>query len=349
MVQQNLTGASKSLLVFAALIVVLAGLKLASAIVVPFLLSVFIAIICSPLIELLGRYRVPKGLAITIVILLILLVVVSLAGLVGQSVNGFSQNVPVYKAQLQNEFSGLLSTLAKYNILIDKERIMSFLDPGKLIDVAANTLAGVGGIMADLFLIILTVVFMLLEAPYIGKKVHLALDDPEMKQKQIDLFLDSVNSYLAIKTLVSLATGLLVTLMLWAFNIDYFILWGVLAFFLNYIPNIGSIIAAIPAVLLAVVLQGVGVAGIIAAGYMAINTVMGNMIEPRFMGKGLGLSPLVVFLSLLFWGWLLGTVGMLLSVPLTMVVKIALENSDEGKWLAVLLGGEEQVNEEIEK
>ena len=121
-----------------------------------------------------------------------------------------------------------------------------------------------------------------------------------------------------------------------------------LAFFLNYIPNIGSIIAAIPAVLLAVVLQGPMVAGFIGLGYLAINTVMGNMIEPRFMGRGLGLSPLVVFLSLLFWGWLLGTVGMLLSVPLTMVVKIALENSEEGKWLALLLGGEEQVNEEVE-
>ena len=104
--------------------------------------------------------------------------------------------------------------------------------------------------------------------------------------------------------------------MLWVFDIDYYILWGVLAFFLNYIPNIGSIIAAVPAVLLEVVLQGPGVAGLIAAGYLAINTVMGNMVEPRFMGKGLGLSPLVVFLSLLFWGWLLGTVGMLLSVPL---------------------------------
>ena len=348
MVQPNLTGASRSLLIFAALIIVLAGLKLASAIVVPFLLSVFIAIICNPLINFLGQYKVPKGISISAVILLILLIVVSLAGLVGQSVNGFSQNVPVYKAQLQTEFSGLLSTLAQYNILIDKERIMSFLDPGKLIDIAANTLAGVGGVMADLFLIILTVVFMLVEAPYIGKKVHLALDDPEMKQKQIDLFLDSVNSYLAIKTLVSLATGLLVTIMLWVFDIDYYILWGVLAVFLNYIPNIGSIIAAVPAVLLAVVLQGPGVAGLIAAGYMAINTVMGNMVEPRFMGKGLGLSPLVVFLSLLFWGWLLGTVGMLLSVPLTMVVKIALESSEEGKWLAVLLGGEEQLNEELE-
>jgi predicted PurR-regulated permease PerM len=125
-------------------------------------------------------------------------------------------------------------------------------------------------------------------------------------------------------------------------------LWGVLAFFLNYIPNIGSIIAAVPAVLLAIVLQGTGVAALIATGYMAINMVMGNMIEPRFLGKGLGLSSLVVFLSLLFWGWLLGSVGMLLSVPLTMVVKIALENSEEGKWLAILLGGEEQLNEEIE-
>lgn len=341
MVQHNLSGASKSLLIFAAIVVALAGLKAASAIVVPFLLSIFIAIICNPLIQFFSRYKVPKGVSIIFVICIILAIVLSLAGLVGQSVNSFSQNVPEYKAKLQTDFAGLLTTLAEYNIFIDKEQIMSFFDPGKIIDMAANTLAGVGGVMANLFLIILTVVFMLFEAPYIGKKVHLALDDPDMKMKQIDRFLDSVNSYLAIKTLVSLATGILVTLMLWAFGVDYFILWGVIAFLLNYIPNIGSIIAAVPAVLLALILQGPAVAGIIGVGYIAINTVMGNVIEPRFLGKGLGLSTLVVFLSLIFWGWLLGTVGMLLSVPLTMVVKIGLEASEEGQWLAVLLGGDD--------
>ncbi len=143
--------------------------------------------------------------------------------------------------------------------------------------------------------------------------------------------------------MVSLATGLLAGFMLWALDVDYFVLWGVVAFMLNYIPNIGSIIAAVPPVLLALITQGPLVAGIIAGGYLVINTVMGNIVEPKFMGKGLGLSTLVVFLSLIFWGWLMGTVGMLLSVPLTMIVKIALETSQEGRWLATLLGNGEEL------
>jgi len=338
MSQGKLLGANKAFVMFAALVVILAGIKMSSDIIVPMLLALFVAIICNPLIHYLAKFKVPKSLAIVVVFILISLVGMSVAGLVGQSLNDFSQSLPEYKILLQEKFIWLVDIAAKYNILIDKEQILSFFDPSKVIDVAANTLSGLGSVMANLFLIILTAIFMLFEAPVVSKKVHLALADPQMKMKHIDRFLDSVNSYLAIKTLVSLGTGVLAGIFLWILDVDYFVLWGVLAFILNYIPNIGSMIAAIPAVLLALVLQGPAIAGIVAMGYMTINTIMGNVVEPRFMGKGLGLSTLVVFLSLIFWGWLLGTVGMLLSVPLTMIVKIALEASNEGRWLAVLLG-----------
>ncbi|CAM4145906.1 AI-2E family transporter [Pseudoalteromonas byunsanensis] len=338
----SLSGINKSLVVLASLVIVLAGIKLASDIVVPFILAAFIAIICNPLLKFFARFHIPKGIAIILVIALVLAIGTSIAGLVGQSLNDFSQQLPSYREQLQNKFIWLVDTAAQHNILIDKQQIISLFDPGKMIDMASSMLTGLGGVMANVFLIILTVVFMLFEAPTIANKVHLALDDPEMKLKQIDRFLESINSYLAIKTLVSLATGICASLLLWLLDIDYFILWGVVAFLLNYIPNIGSIIAAIPAVLLALITQGPLIAGLVAVGYVTINTVMGNIVEPKYMGRGLGLSTLVVFLSLIFWGWLLGTVGMLLSVPLTMVVKIALENSEDGHWLSTLLGSSEQ-------
>nr|WP_194709979.1 AI-2E family transporter [Pseudoalteromonas sp. S16_S37] len=338
----SLSGLNKSLVVLASLVIVLAGVKLASDIIVPFILAAFIAIICNPLLKFFARFHIPKGIAIIIVICLVLGIGTSIAGLVGQSVNDFSQQLPSYREQLQSKFLWLVDTAAQHNILIDKQQIISLFDPGKMIDMASSMLTGFGGVMANVFLIILTVVFMLFEAPTITNKVHLALDDPEMKIKQIDRFLESINSYLAIKTMVSLGTGLCASLLLWLLDIDYFILWGVVAFLLNYIPNIGSIIAAIPAVLLALLTQGPLIAGIVAIGYVTINTVMGNIVEPKYMGRGLGLSALVVFLSLIFWGWLLGTVGMLLSVPLTMVVKIALENSEDGRWLATMLGSSEE-------
>lgn len=343
MAKLEMNFATKFLFIMACLVVLLAGLKAASPILVPFLLAMFIAIITNPLVARLVAVNVPRGLAVLIVLSIIVVLGLSLAGVVGQSFNDFSQSLPVYQEKLSGELDWLVGKLALWDIEVNQAQLTQYFDPGVVMQMVGNLLSGFGGVMANLFLIILTVVFMLFEAPDATKKVHIALDDPTMKLKHIDRFLDSVNSYLAIKTVISLVTGTLVGILLWVLEVDYVLLWAVLAFLFNFIPNIGSIIAAVPAVLLAIVVQSPAVAGLVALGYVAINTVMGNVVEPRFMGRGLGLSTLVVFLSLIFWGWLLGTVGMLLSVPLTMIVKIALEANDDSRWLAVLLGnGEEQ-------
>ena len=156
--------------------------------------------------------------------------------------------------------------------------------------------------------------------------------------KRVQSVTDNINKYITIKTWISLITGLLATILLYIIGVDYPILWGVLAFLLNYIPTIGSIIALIPPAMLAFIQFGIGDTIFVVAGYLVINTVMGNILEPKFMGQGLGLSALVVFLSLIFWGWVLGPVGMLLSVPLTITIKIALDSSEETRWIAVLLG-----------
>ncbi|PIX73242.1 AI-2E family transporter, partial [Shewanella sp. CG_4_10_14_3_um_filter_42_91] len=238
---------------------------------------------------------------------------------------------------LIEQFAWILEKLKDFNIQISKQKVLDYFDPGMALSMTTNMLSGVGNVMANLFLIILTIVFMLFEAQSMPRKFHLALDAPDKRLQQIDKFLQSVNQYMVIKTLVSLATAVVVGIGLTIIGVDYALLWAVIAFLFNYIPNIGSIIAAIPAVLLAFIQMGPGAAGITGLLYVGTNMVMGNMVEPRFMGRGLGLSTLVVFLSLIFWGWLLGSVGMLLSVPLTMIVKIGLESSQSGSWLATLL------------
>jgi predicted PurR-regulated permease PerM len=151
-------------------------------------------------------------------------------------------------------------------------------------------------------------------------------------------FTESVNRYLALKTLFSLLTGVAIWIWLSILGVDFSLLWGLVAFLLNFVPNIGSIIAAIPAVLLALIQLGMGSALLASLGYVVVNVVVGSIIEPKFMGRGLGLSTLVVFLSLVFWGWVLGPVGMVLSVPLTMIVKIALESHEDTSWIAIILG-----------
>ncbi|WP_109341030.1 AI-2E family transporter [Saliniradius amylolyticus] len=343
------SASTKVLLCTAAIVVVLAGIKSASTIVVPFLLSVFIAVACNPLVTKAAQYRVPRLLSVILVILLIVIFGFMLTGLVGQSLNEFSESMPDYKQQLSEQFQWLVGQLAQFNIHVDREQLLSYLDPGIAMNMASNLLTSVGAVMTNFLLILLTVVFMLFEAESIPKKVHVALDDPDMKTKQIDKFLSSVKDYLAIKTLVSLATGVLAGFLLYLLDVNHYMLWGTLAFLLNYVPNIGSMIAAIPPVLLALVQHGVGVAGATAAVFVVINTVMGNIVEPRLMGRGMGLSTLVVFLSLIFWGWLLGTVGMLLSVPLTMIVKIALESTQGGRWFALLLSDEQSTDATIQK
>ncbi len=348
-VSAKTTSTVKVFVTIAAIFIIFAGIKTAANILVPFLLSLFIAIICNPLVAKASEYKIPKAISVILVIGIFVTIALSLAGLVGNSLNELSQLIPQYRLQLQEQFTWLTTFLSGYNIKISSTILLEYFDPAVAMGMAANMLSGFGSVMANLFLIILTVVFMLFEASSFPLKLHFALDDPEMRLKQIERFLESVNHYIAIKTMVSIATGIVVSIMLWAFGLDSFLLWGVFAFLLNYIPNIGSIIAAIPAVTLAALQLGLGEAGFIGLGYVAINMVMGNMIEPRYLGKGLGLSTLVVFLSLIFWGWLLGTVGMLLSVPLTMILKIAFENSPEGRWLAVLLSDEDTVVKEAEQ
>ena len=343
MIKENEISPITRLLVdLAAFIVVVAGMKAAQPILVHFLLSAFIAVTCAPLVSWLNRHRVPTSLSVILVVFGLLGCGLLIAVFIGSSLNDFSQSLPIYQARLQEELSGLLGVLSEVGIDISNETILEYFDPGMAMEMVASTLSGLGGALTNAFLIILTVVFILMEASGLPKKLKRALHDPVASLQGFDEFAIGVNRYLVIKTVVSVITGLVIAGWLWMLEIDYPFLWGLVAFLLNYVPNIGSIIAAIPAVLLGFVQYGITIAGLAALGYVFANIVMGNIIEPRYMGRGLGLSTLVVFLSLVFWGWVLGPVGMLLSIPLTMIVRIALGSNEETRWISVLLGPESE-------
>lgn len=326
------------LLGFAALIIIVAGLKAASEIVVPFMLSVFIAIICAPFLTWLTKHKVPTWLAVIIVIVLMILSIASLGLFVGSSLDAFYAQLPEYKIRLGEETSHIISSLNGMGITISAERIKSYFDPSLLMQMVANTLSSLGGVLTNLFLVLMTVVFILFEAAEFPAKLSAAMDNASDSLKRFEAFATAVNRYLVIKTLVSILTGALVSIWLWFLGVDFPLLWGVTAFLLNFVPNIGSLIAAIPAVMLAFVQLGSLEAGLVGFGYFIINLIVGSVIEPRYMGKGLGLSTLVVFLSLLLWGWVFGVVGMLLSIPLTIIVKLGLEANPKTKWIALILG-----------
>jgi AI-2 transport protein TqsA len=334
---------SQVLLTAAACIVIIAGMKAATVILVPFLLSAFIAIISAAPMFWLQRKGVPATLAIVLVVLAILGMVVLVAALVGQSTHDFSKDLPLYQAKIKAQTGVLLTYLDKLGLDTKAMALTEVFDPGAAMKLAAAVLNGLGNMLTNGFLILMTVIFILLEAAGFPAKLQAIKGAPDASLNRWEHFLNQVKQYMAIKTWVSLATGIIIAVWLAILGIDYPLLWGLLAFALNYVPNIGSIIAAVPALLLALVQVGVIKTLAAAGGYVAVNLIMGNAIEPRFMGRGLGLSTLVVFLSLLFWGWVLGPVGMLLSVPLTITAKIALDSRPETRWLAILLGPEKAV------
>lgn len=339
----NVSTVLRTLLFFSAFVISLAGIKVAAPIIVPFILSLFVAIICNPAVNFLNSKKIPRGIAISLIIFTIFLLFVLLGGMIGASVNEFRKASPIYEAQLSGELDWLIDWMGKYNIVVSMDEVRNYFDPAKVMTLVTSTLSGFSSVLGNIFLLLLTVVFMLAEGQGFSKKLHVAFDDSDRTTQRLDHFLNMVNQYMAIKTMISLATGVIIGLVLWLMGVDFFILWAVLAFMLNYIPNIGSIIAAVPAVILTFLQLGAGYAAMVVGLFVGVNMIMGNVVEPRFMGRSLGLSTLVVFLSLIFWGWLLGMVGMLLSVPLTMILKIALENSGEGKWFAILLSSDEEV------
>jgi len=335
-------------IVFASVIIVLAGIKSASVIVVPFLLSLFIAIILSPLFNFFKNRGLPDWFSITVVMALFILLLALVAKLIGTSIHDFSANIDFYSDRLTLYYNALLEYGERLGVDIPLEEIATMINSKEIMGFATGLIKSLSSLFTDGFVILLTVVFMLLESKHFLEKIDYA-DGERDTIVYIKEIMGEIKSYMVIKALISLLTGLIVWIALLFIGTDYAFLWGVLAFLLNFIPNIGSIIAAVPAVLITLVQLGPLSALIVSFVYLFVNIVIGSIIEPKVMGKGVGLSTLVVFLSLLFWGWLLGMVGMLLSIPLTIMAKIAFNANEKTKWIAVLLGTGENLNPKAKK
>ncbi len=327
----------------ATVVIILAAVRAAEPIVTPFLIALFIAAISAPAMLWMTHRRVPQSVALALVMVAIVGIALLLSGLVGSSLDGFSKNLPVYQSRLQEITGQSLGWMSSHGLEMDMTKARSMLDLSAAMGFVGSAFNRLIGTLANAFLIFLTVAFILLELPSFGHKIREISRDPASAMYGFGRFSNTLNRYLVIKSSMSLATGVTITLALHVLGVDYPVLWGIIAFLLNFVPNIGSVIAAIPAVLMALIQFGYVSAGWVALVYVVVNGVYGNLVEPKLMGRSLGLSTLVVFLSLVFWGWLLGPVGMFLSVPLTMTMKIAFESSDESRWLAVLLGSEDDL------
>lgn len=333
----------RGLLNLAAFVVTIAGIKAAGALVIPFLLAVFLAVVCLPLLIWLEKKGVPELLGLLLILAVVVGAWTALAVLVGTAVADFTRSVPLYQDRLRAIVGDTWVWLQGYGLSIDRSIVDDIFDPGRLMRLVVSTLNSVGAILKNAFLILLMFTFLILEGTAIPQKIRLIRNGKHGALDSYSAIIKGVNRYLAIKSITSLATGVLIYLLLQFLGVDFPVLWALLAFLLNFIPNIGSLIAAIPPVLLALVQLGGAHAIATAMGFLLVNVMIGSIIEPRVMGRGVGLSALVVFLSLVFWGWVLGPIGMLLSVPLTMAIKIALSEHESTSWIATLLGSNKEV------
>jgi AI-2 transport protein TqsA len=338
--QINTSRGMRILIGAAALVIIIAGLNLAQSVVVLFLVSFFLALLGAPLVLWLKDKKIPSGFAVLIVMAGMIVILLLIGVQIGTSFSSFSDDLPLLQSKIREQVLGLIVLLKGKGIVVQENFFLDYVNPETIMKLTADLLTGLSSVLSDLVLILLTVAFILLEVSSFPLKLRAVLGDPKQKFPQFTKFANDMKRYMVIKTLISLATGILIAFWLYILGVDYPILWGFLAFLLNYIPNIGSIIAAIPAVILAAMQLGFGSALLVAAGYIVVNVVIGNIVEPRLMGRRLRLSTLVVFLSLIFWGGVLGVVGAILSIPLTMTLKFAFESSESTRWIAVLLGSE---------
>ncbi|MBT8293118.1 MAG: AI-2E family transporter [Eudoraea sp.] len=322
----------------AAFIIIIAGLIYGATLITPILMAVFLSIICTPPIKYLVRKRVPQSLAVLVVFLMLIAIFIGLGELVGRSLAAFTQNTGLYEQNLDKIGASVLEFLNDRGFNFSFDRIDDLLEPSKIMRFTAGLLGQLGGFMGNFLTILFLVLFLLLELDDISIKVDAILKDYSVNYSYFDEIANRIRHYLSIKTLTSLITGILIWIALSIIGVDYAILWGLIAFLLNYIPTIGSFIAAFPAVLFALVQLGFGGALAALIAFVAVNLIIGSFVEPKLMGQGMGLSTAIVFFSLIFWGYIFGTVGMFLSVPLTMTVKIMLEHNPKTKWIAIILG-----------
>jgi len=330
----NLVGA-------AAIVIVIAALKEAKPVLVPLVVSAFGATLTAPIVFWLKKKKVPAALAVPVVVVAALIAAALVMGLVIGSLNAFIQAAPAYRQDLNELIQRVAVTLARFGIYVQSSKLQSMIEPGSVIGLATQLVSQLADLFSSAVLILLITVLLLFEVLNLPGKIRAALNDPTADLSQGMSVVGRVQAYVVVKTYTSLTTGVVVGLLLYLQGIDFALLWGLLAFLLDFIPSLGAIIAAIPAVLLALVQKGFTGALLAGGTFFLVNLIIGNFVEPRVMGRRMNLSPLVVFASLMFWGWLWGPLGMIMSVPLTMVLRILLEGNPTTRPFAILMAAED--------
>ncbi len=336
--QPNIHRAMRILFTMAALAIISLTVKQAQATLAWFLFAAFLSVIGTPLVLWLERKRIPYVAAALLVVAGFAAVLVVIGALIGASLNSFYADLPSYQTLLQNRISSLQAFLAAHGITITDSLLIHQINTEAVKRFAVSLLRELGSALFEMTMILILVMFIFLEASSFSVKIRTFLGEPQRDLHQFMQFIYEIQRYMNIKTVMGLTEGVLIGAWLSILGVDFPVMWGFLAFLLHYVPNVGGLIAAMPAVLLAFIEFGTGRAVQTVIGYLAVEFILGNVAEPMLLGRKLGLSTLVIIVSMVIWGSLLGIAGAILCVPLTMTLKFVCGNNQNTRWIAVLLG-----------
>jgi AI-2 transport protein TqsA len=341
----RLDAALRVVLGLAGIVVVVVGLRAAGGFFLPLLTALFLAVISAPVIAFLeARARMPWALAIVLTLVLDMALLAGFVALIGTSLSGLNEAIPRYHELLVVRAHELVDALARYGVHVSDEAL-SDLGDTRAMNVVEDVLGELAHAVSNTVLVVLLLGFVLFEARVMREKLGVLLGQASPYVEKLAYAATEVQRYLVVKTVLSVLTGVLSGCWMAACGVDFPLLWGLLTFVLNYIPSLGPAISLVPPLVISLLTMGPGGAAAVAAGHLSIGFVIGNLLEPRMMGQTLGLSTLVVFVSMFFWGWMWGPIGALYAVPLTMMLRSALESWKDTRWLAVLLGSREYVEQ----
>lgn len=323
----------------ASIVIIFAGIKAANSVIVPFLLAMFIAIIISPIIDMLEKIKIPRVISFVLVTIVFILILAIIGNITVSTMLDFLSQLPELMKRFELLLAGWVAKLndTEFSEFINFDPAFIGIDTSGIVGATSSAFKRTSSVMAMWFLILLIVAFMLFETSVIKDKVAYMDKKSPSARIYVHLFISNLKKYLLVKTITSFATGLFIGIGLWNLGTPYAVLWGVVAFILNYIPTIGSIVAAIPAVFVSLLTGDMIDTIWVIAIYVAANTVFGTILEPRLVGEELGISTITILFSLLLWGYVLGLGGLFLAVPLTMSIQIALKINPKTEYLAILL------------
>ncbi|WP_426244818.1 AI-2E family transporter [Nocardioides sp. LHG3406-4] len=332
---------SRLLLSAACVVIVIAGLRSAGDIVGPVMLALALTIVFHPLRAALER-RMPVWAASVVVLVLAYVLILALTLALVVSVGRLAALVPTYAPDLDELVADLGDGLAALGVAPPQvEAVAGSLDVGKLLDAVTSFMSGIASVLSNLFFVVTLLLFLAFDSAHASRLAGQAREHRPQLVDALATFAQGTRSYLGVSAVFGLIVAVVDTAMLWALGVPGAFVWGVLAFVTNFIPNIGFIIGVVPPALIGLLEGGPGLMLLVIVLYSAVNLVIQSIIQPRYVGNAVGLSTTLTFLSLVFWTWVLGPLGALLAVPMSLLVRAVLVDADpDGRWRLPLISGQ---------